>query len=73
MRKLQIDIDISAERYVALYNGQAKTVYAMSRQGVSVQFPGKILNQFVTHDGICGTFEIVFDGNNKLVNIKKIV
>lgn len=72
VHKLHIDINIPAQRYVQLYSGSVQDIYAVSREGVSVRFPGKNLNRFVTRDGICGTFEIQFDANNKLVKINKL-
>jgi len=72
LAKLHVDISISADQFVRLYAGSAKDVFVVSREGVSIRFPGKILNRFVTRDGIYGTFAIQFDRNNKLVNIQRI-
>ena len=72
LTKLQIDIAIPADRYVALYTGGVKNIFAISRDGFSVQFPGSVLNRFVTHEGVYGSFEMSFDRNNKLTGIKKL-
>lgn len=73
MKKLTFDISIPAERYEALYSGTVSNVLAVSRDGVKVQFPGRILNRFVDRNGIKGTFVIEFDDNNKFRAITKIV
>lgn len=71
MAKLRVDIDIPAERYVALYAGQAKTIYAVSMDGVKVRFPGSALRKFVTHEGVSGSFVLQFDRNYKLTGIER--
>ncbi|MDX1489840.1 MAG: DUF2835 domain-containing protein [Pseudohongiellaceae bacterium] len=73
MKKLTIDINIPAERYESLYSGAVSNIQATSREGVSVRFPGKILQRFIDHQGVRGTFVIEFDENNKFRTIKKIV
>ena len=73
MRKLPIDIALPADRYEALYTGVVKDVQAVSREGVRVRFPGMILQKFLQHDGVHGTFVIEFDDANKFRAITKIV
>jgi len=73
MKKLTIDIKITADRYEALYSGKVANVKATSRDGVTVQFPGRILHKFITHKGIDGTFVIEFDDHYKFRAITKIV
>ena len=73
MPAVRVDISIPAERYVALYSGAARNVFAVSREGLKVQFPGKALHRFVTHDGVHGTFELRFDSDNKLVTVNKCI
>lgn len=73
MKKLTIDIKITADRYEALYSGKVTNVKATSREGVTVQFPGRILNKFITHKGIDGTFVIEFDDDHKFKAITQIV
>ena len=73
MRKLTFDISIPADRYEALYSGVVKDVQAVSREGLRVRFPGKILQKFLSHQGVQGTFVIEFDDANKFKAISKIV
>jgi len=47
MAKLRVDLNIPAERYVPLYAGQARNIYAMAEGGLSVQFPGSAMRKFV--------------------------
>lgn len=70
--KLRVALDIPAERYVAIYAGSAKTIHAIAEGGLSVQFPGKELRKFVTHDGVKGVFDLYFDSTHKLQTIKRV-
>jgi len=72
MRKLVVDISISAENYLAVYEGAAENVFATTREGLSVRFPAKILRPFVTHDGVVGSFAIYFDNDNKFQRIERL-
>jgi hypothetical protein len=73
MKKLTLDISLPADRYEALYTGSVKDVQVISREGVRVRFPGMILQKFLKHDGVHGTFVIEFDDANKFRAITKIV
>ncbi|MDT8428148.1 MAG: DUF2835 domain-containing protein [Pseudomonadales bacterium] len=73
LQYLIFDLHIPAERYVALYAGQARDIQARSLDGASLRFPGNILRPFVSHDGVQGRFRISFDENHKFQAIEKIV
>ncbi|WP_132700509.1 DUF2835 domain-containing protein [Reinekea marinisedimentorum] len=67
-----VDIFISADDYLRHYQGQVSQVSAVARDGRRVQFPSSILQPFVTHEGIQGTFAIRFDKHHKFSGIDKI-
>jgi len=62
---------LNAEEYERYYRGSARNIIVMTHQGVSVQFPASAMQNFITNDGISGTFMITMDENNKLVALKK--
>lgn len=68
----RVHLSIPAERYVALYGGKIKSVRAVSEEGLSVIFPGSILNGFVTRDGVHGVFEFKIDSQNKLKSVSRL-
>jgi len=72
MRNVTISISISAQDYLAHYQGTVKEVVARSSDGRNIRFPSTILKPFVSHEGIRGTFVISFDDNNKFQGIRKI-
>ena len=69
---IRFRLDISAEDYLAYYQGTAQEVVVRSDDNRIVRFPASAIRQFVTHDGVFGSFEITFDENNKLIAIQPI-
>lgn len=69
---LRFHLALSAEKYMAYYKGKAKYIAVRSLDNRSVKFPANAIRGFLTHDGIYGLFEIQFDKNNKLIDIKQI-
>lgn len=71
-RSIILDIAISSEEYLKLYQGVAKDVFATSRDGRRIRFPAQVLRPFVTRDGVVGSFCINFDQNNKFQTIDRL-
>lgn len=57
---ITVSFTISSEELERLYDGSARTVYTTATDGRSVTFPLKILQPFVTRDGIRGAFRIYY-------------
>lgn len=70
--KVKIRLNIPAEEYLRYYRGGVNQIVGPDISGQVIRFPANRVQQFVTHDGIQGLFEISFDENNKFVDIKKI-
>lgn len=67
-----VNLAISADQYLAYYQGAVKEVVAPSIDGRTIRFPCTILQPFVTHNGIHGRFAISFDRNNKFKEIRRL-
>lgn len=72
MKKMTFSMRLPSEKYQRYYEGAAKAVVVTSEDGRTLRFPASALQKFVTHEGIAGRFEIVFDENNKLVGVKRL-
>ena len=72
MNQLIVDLAISSDEYVKLYQGAARVVHTHSRDGRRVHFPANILVPFVEHNGVHGSFVIQFDSNNRFQQIQRI-
>lgn len=66
------DLNVSPDEYQKWYLGAARAVHVTARDGRRIQFPAKILQPFVTHSGVRGTFAIYFDDNHKYKDIKRL-
>lgn len=65
-------LSIPGNVYLSYYEGAARAVVVTSFDGRRIQFPAKVLRQFVARDGIQGVFEMEFDENDKFVIIRRI-
>ncbi|MFW2373594.1 MAG: DUF2835 domain-containing protein [Gammaproteobacteria bacterium] len=72
MTSMRFSLNISAEQYQRYYQGSARSVIVTTEEGRTLKFPANALQQFVTHDGIQGHFEIRFDDQNKLQSVIKL-
>ena len=72
MPSVQVNLAISAEDYLAHYQGQANQVVARDTNGRAIRFPSNILQPFVTHEGIHGRFVIEFDAQHKFKGITRV-
>lgn len=70
--RLYFSLDISREEYLRYYSGQASVVQVRSHNGLLINFPANAMKPWITHQGVTGNFTIVFDENNKLVELKKL-
>lgn len=73
MQHIIVDIHISPEEWVKLYNGSATDVHATARDGRSVRFPARILSRFYLRNGIHGSFRILFDDQGKFASVERLV
>ncbi|TGG95741.1 DUF2835 family protein [Natronospirillum operosum] len=53
-----VSFAITPEELQRLYDGSARSVYTVAADGRSVSFPLRILQPFITRDGIRGAFRI---------------
>lgn len=72
MQQIIVDIRIDKEEWLKIYRGETNLVYAISRDGRSIQFPANILSKYTTHDGIEGSFVITFNDAGKFQSIIKL-
>ena len=71
-QRLCVVLNISTNRLLHYYEGEVDFVVATTTDGRRVRFPANILRSVVQPDGVHGTFELIFDENNKFVSIKRI-
>ena len=72
MKRMTFHLDISPDVYQRYYQGAAKMVLVTTEQGLTLKFPAGQLQKYISHDGIRGRFEILFDDNNRLLELNKL-
>ena len=72
MHQIIVDIAISPDEWIKLYQGVATDVHTTARDGRSVRFPAGILSRFYLRDGIRGSFRIVFNDQGKFESIERL-
>lgn len=72
MTEVTVNIQISAQDYLAHYQGFAREVVARAEDGRLIRFPSNILQPFITRSGISGRFVISFSQDNRFSGIRAI-
>lgn len=72
MHSMIVDLHIPADEYLKMYQGVASSVRAMARDGRSIRFPARILQPYITREGITGSFLIYFDEEMKFRAIDRL-
>ncbi|ARN76168.1 DUF2835 domain-containing protein [Oceanicoccus sagamiensis] len=72
MHTVIVDISISADEFIKHYQFSGAVVSTHSRDGRSVRFPANILQRFITHTGVKGSFRIQFDHGGKFSGVERL-
>lgn len=72
MKNVILSLTISPGELQRWYQGQAQQIVATAVDGKRVKFPVNILQEFVTHNGIKGTFKIVFDDEGRFLEVSEV-
>ena len=72
MSEYRFRLAISADEYLAYYQGAAKQVLVTMVDGRRLQLPALNLRKFVTHEGIYGSFVLRVDAGNKIQAIERV-
>lgn len=72
MSEYRFRLAISAEKYLAYYEGAVKQVVVTLANGQTLQFPADNLRPFVTREGVHGKFVLRVDDQNKLQAIERV-
>ena len=72
MQSLVVDINLSRDKYLLVYQTYIRQVRAYARNGQTVLFPVSILQPFVTESGVHGTFRLIYDDDNKFLTVERL-
>lgn len=71
MTEFKFILHLSTEDYRQYYEGLVKAIQVESLCGKIIQFPADKMREFVSKDGVHGTFVMRLDSNNKFLSVKK--
>lgn len=69
---LIVDLYISADDYLRHYQGSVRQVLCTARDGRRIQFPSALLQRFVSHDGVRGSFALEINEQHKLIAMRRL-
>lgn len=69
---VRFNLNILYDDYLAFYQGVAKNVSVVAYDGRRIEFPANLIQRHLTREGIRGSFELEFDNNNKLIELRRI-
>ncbi|TBU96049.1 DUF2835 domain-containing protein [Stutzerimonas kirkiae] len=72
MPSLTLDIAISPERLLALYQGRANRILVRSREGKRVSLPAHHLRPFFAREGLYGSFVLDFSNEGELISLRRL-
>jgi hypothetical protein len=70
--RCQFSLNLSVKQCERYYTGYAKSVVARTDEGLKIAFPAAQIRQFVSHNGVRGRFEIVFDSHKRLISLTRL-
>lgn len=72
MPSVMLDISLTADEFLAVYQGRANRVLLRSRDGRKVSLPAHYLRPHLNHAGVRGTFELEFSADGKLLSLCRL-
>ena len=72
MPKAVFSVSLSSEQVLQFYKGLKNRVQVRTTDGQSMSLPYDILLQYVTREGIYGTFEIIYESDGTLGELRRI-
>lgn len=72
MPKAVFSIGLSSDQVLQFYKGLRHRVQVSTADGQSMSIPYNILLKYVTHEGIYGTFEITYESDGTLGELRRV-
>ena len=72
MPAVRVRVHLPAEELLRWYAGAVSEVQARADDGRTVRFPARLLQPWVTRDGVAGHFEIQYDGAGRFTGIRRL-
>jgi len=67
-----VSVNLTSEQVKQYYLGKKTRIQVYSDDGRSISVPYDILLKFVSHQGIYGRFEIIYNDEGKFISIVRV-
>jgi hypothetical protein len=67
---IRFKLNISYDQYLAVYQGEAKTITTISDDGRRVEFPAIKVRPFLSRSGVQGHFEMELTSRNRFISLR---
>ena len=65
-------VNISADRLLAMYRGDARYLVVRSSEGLTLRLPLSNFRPYVSDEGLQGLFQVVVDERNRIRSLQKL-
>jgi hypothetical protein len=72
MQRYEFQLRVSVNAYLDYYRGTVRQMIVRATTGHTIQFPASLLQEFVTTEGIHGTFVLTCDEHHKCVGLQRL-
>jgi hypothetical protein len=72
MPRFTLDLRLTPDEFLPYYRGEVQTVRARSVEGLVVEFPARLLQRFLTPEGICGRFVLTCDDAFRHARLERV-
>lgn len=69
---VRFNLNIPYDDYLAYYQGVAQRISVLAEDGRRIEFPASLAQRHLTRGGIQGRFELEFDHNHKLIELRRV-
>ncbi len=72
-RTLFFTLNLSHAECLLYYKGYVRQIMVTTEDNQRIQFPAQFIQRFVSENGVHGRFQLVFNAENKLISLVKVV
>ena len=69
---MEFHLNLSEAEFLQFYQGTTREVLVRTTDGRTLKFPAELLQQFITRDGIQGSFEIEYDAEFRFRSLEQL-
>ena len=72
MKTYEFTADFDADQIRLIYSGAARNIMVTTSEGLRIELPAMRFRNFVTKDGLHGSFRLTTDDQNRFVDLERL-